>query len=134
MKYIITEQQMDRVKEKNWIDFFTQVIGRTCDQIQSSCSEISADNFPTDLSFDTCEDIERLERIEVDSVTFNKSNDGTIPNFTLTITIYFNSRSFRNFESLLYDMSGRFRKIIGTNITWKVQDEINHYDSSKFDM
>ena len=128
MKYIITEQQMDRVKEKNWIDFFTQVTERTCDQISLSCSEIDADNFPVDLSFDTCEDIQTLERIEIDSVTFNKSNDGTIPNFILTVTIYHNSPGFRNFESLLYNLSDRFRKILGSNVTWKVQDEINHYD------
>ena len=94
-------------------------------------SEIDADNFPVDLSFDTCEDIEHLEKIEVSSVDYNKSNDGTIPNFTIQIRIYFNSPDFRNFDSLLYELSNRFTKTLGSNVNWKVLDQINHYDNLK---
>lgn len=133
MKYIITESQRNRIVEmsteqnKNWVAILTSLIDKTCNQIQLSCSEIDADNFPVGLNFDICEDIEHLEKIEVDSVNYNKSNDGTIPNFTVQIRIYSNSPSFRNYDSLLYELSNRFTKTLGSNVNWKVLDQLNHY-------
>jgi hypothetical protein len=133
MKFIITESQRNRIfektieKKKNWVPILTSLIEKTCEQIELSCSEIDADDFPVDISFDTCEDIEHLERIEIESVDYNESNDGTIPNFTLQIRIYSNSPSFRNFDSLLYELSDRFTKTLGSNVNWKVLDQLNHY-------
>jgi len=137
MKYIITESQRNRIVEismdqnKNWVAILTSLIDKTCNQIQLSCSEIDADNFPVGLNFDICEDIEHLEKIEVDSVNYNKSNDGTIPNLTVQIRIYSNSPSFRNYDSLLYELSDRFTKTLGSNVNWKVLDQLNNYDDLK---
>jgi len=137
MKYIITESQRSRIfentieKKKNWVPILTSLVEKTCEQIELSCSEIDANDFPVGLNFDICEDIEHLEKIEVDSVDYNKSNDGTIPNFTVQIRIYFNSPDFRNFDSLLYELSNRFTKTLGSNVNWKVLDQINHYDNLK---
>jgi hypothetical protein len=137
MKYIITESQRNRIFEystkekKNWVPILTSLTDETCNEIEQSCSEIDADDFPVGVNFDICEDIEHLEKIEIESVNYNESNDGTIPNFTVQIRIYSNSPSFRNFDSLLYELSDRFTKTLGSNVNWKVLDQINHYDNLK---
>ena len=137
MKYIITEAQRNRILEyttkedKNWIAILTSLTNETCNEIELSCSEIDADDFPVGVNFDICEDIEHLEKIEIDSVDYNESNDGTIPNFTVKIRIYSNSPSFRNFDSLLYELSDRFTKTLGSNVNWKILDQINHYNRSR---
>jgi hypothetical protein len=137
MKYIITESQRNRIFEystkesKNWVAILTSLTDETCNEIELSCSQIDADDFPIGVNFDICEDIEHLEKIEIESVNYNESNDGTIPNFTVQIRIYSNSPSFRNFDSLLYELSDRFTKTLGSNVNWKVLDQINHYDNLK---
>ena len=137
MKYIITEAQRNRILEyttkedKNWIAILTSLTNETCNEIELSCSEIDADDFPVGVNFDICEDIEHLEKIEIDSVDYNESNDGTIPNFTVKIRIYSNSPGFRNFDSLLYELSDRFTKTLGSNVNWKILDQINHYNRSR---
>jgi hypothetical protein len=137
MKYIITESQRSRIFEyttkesKNWVAILTSLTDETCNEIELSCSEIDADDFPVGVNFDICEDIEHLEKIEIESVGYNESNDGTIPNFTVQIRIYSNSPSFRNFDSLLYELSDRFTKTLGSNVNWEVIDQINHYNRSR---
>ena len=137
MKYIITESQRNRIFEystkesKNWVAILTSLTDETCNEIELSCSEIDADDFPVGVNFDICEDIEHLEKIEIESVGYNESNDGTIPNFTIQIRIYSNSPSFRNFDSLLYELSDRFTKTLGSNVNWEVIDQINHYNRSR---
>ena len=137
MKYIITESQRNRIFEystkesKNWTAILTSLTDETCSEIGLSCSEIDADDFPVGVNFDICEDIEHLEKIEIESVDYNESNDGTIPNFTVKIRIYSNSPSFRNFDSLLYELSDRFTKTLGSNVNWKILDQINHYNRSR---
>jgi hypothetical protein len=137
MKYIITESQRNRIFEyttkesKNWVAILTSLTDETCNEIELSCSEIDADDFPVGVNFDICEDIEHLEKIEIESVGYNESNDGTIPNFTVQIRIYSNSPSFRNFDSLLYELSDRFTKTLGSNVNWEVIDQINHYNRSR---
>jgi hypothetical protein len=137
MKYIITESQRNRIFEystkekKNWVAILTSLTDKTCKEIELSCSEIDADDFPVGVNFDICEDIEHLEKIEIEAVDYNESNDGTIPNFTVQIRIYSNSPSFRNFDSLLYELSDRFTKTLGSNVNWKVLDQINHYNRSR---
>lgn len=133
MKYIITESQRNRIfentieKKRNWVPILTSLVEKTCEQIELSCSEIDANDFPVGVNFDICEDIEHLEKIEIESVNYNESNDGTIPNFTIQIRIYSNSSSFRNYDSLLYELSDRFTKTLGSNVNWKVLDQLNHY-------
>lgn len=137
MKYIITESQRNRIFEystkekKNWVAILTSLTDKTCKEIELSCSEIDADDFPVGVNFDICEDIEHLEKIEIEAVDYNESNDGTIPNFTVQIRIYSNSPSFRNFDSLLYELSDRFTKTLGSNVNWEVLDQINHYNRSR---
>jgi hypothetical protein len=137
MKYIITESQRNRIFEystkesKNWVAILTSLTDETCNEIEQSCSEIDADDFPVGVNFDICEDIEHLEKIEIEAVDYNESNDGTIPNFTVQIIIYSNSPSFRNFDSLLYELSDRFTKTLGSNVNWEVLDQINHYNRSR---
>jgi len=112
MKYIITESQRNRIfentieKKRNWVPILTSLVEKTCEQIELSCSEIDANDFPVGVNFDICED-------------------------TIQIRIYSNSPSFRNFDSLLYELSDRFTKTLGSNVNWKVLDQINHYDNLK---
>jgi len=67
MKYIITESQRNRIfentieKKRNWVPILTSLVEKTCEQIELSCSEIDANDFPVGVNFDICEDISQYK-------------------------------------------------------------------------
>lgn len=120
MKYLITESQYKLINESDKrIEFFQDFIDNKVDYIRKHCGEHNADNYPGDIGFASCDQIEQIERIKVidaNWTTIMHSNQSKEHKYmTVKIMVYYSSIRKGEFDAddLTYDLERMIRKSTG---------------------
>ena len=119
MKYIITESQYSLILEsQQYVEFFQEFIDSKMEYIRRVCDQ-SADDYQGDVGFETCNQIENLEKVivtDADWVTIKHSNrDDEQKYMSVKLMIYFSSIRRGDFDAddLTYDLERMIRKSTG---------------------
>lgn len=116
MKYILTESQYNLILESNqYVEFFQDFIDSKMEYIRRVCDQ-SADDYDGDVGFETCNQIEQIEKVKVTSadwITIKHSNrDEEKKYMSVKIMIYYSSIRRGDFDAdnLTYDLEQMIRK------------------------
>ena len=118
MKIIITESQYNRLQENNdkTISFFQDLINEKLKYIKENCEGINSEEYNDYIGFETCDEIDLVERIEVKDVRIIRSQafpyTTTMSTIVLNVEIYYNS--IKQSESL-------------SNVRWDLQKILKNY-------
>jgi hypothetical protein len=119
MKYIITESQYSLILEsQQYVEFFQEFIDSKMEYIRRVCDQ-SADDYQGDVGFETCNQIENLEKVivtDADWVTIKHSNrDDEQKYMSVKLMIYYSSIRRGDFDAddLTYDLERMIRKSTG---------------------
>ena len=120
--YIITESQLKLLCE-NKSAIFQFLINRIFEGINTDCADDESESFPDDLSLQSCDEAEWIDRIKINN--YNLSNlDSTL---TLNVDIYSHSVGYFEPNTLLYDISKKMSDVVGT----KVKINIDQFNTKK---
>ena len=110
MKYIITESQYNLIMEsEKYINIFQELINKKLDYIRKFC-DMSADNSQGDIGWDSCDQIEQVEKVVVTSADWVAVMHSNSPQehkyMNIKIMIYYSSikRGEMNANDLIYDL------------------------------
>jgi hypothetical protein len=121
MKYLITE---------NKINSFTQrIINDTLTEFRNVCEVPDADTWPDWLSFDDCNSLESIEKIEVVNTQILKLTKGLgkqYPTFGVDINIHFSSIfASQDFSDFLIALAYRIRQKYKVTLMFNENESIN---------
>lgn len=120
MKYIITENQFNLLTENKKIQFFQDIIDKTLNHIINGCDK-SYDEFPNNISFDSCDVAELVNEIKLLSI----ENDGK-GSIILNVSIIFTSiKKYVNFDDLILNMEEIIGRKLGMKINIKELEQTN---------
>jgi hypothetical protein len=120
MKYIVTKKQFNLLTESRGTQFFQDFIDKTLKYIQEGCDK-SYDEFPNNISFDTCDVAELVEEIKL--VSIDKNQNGSI---ILNVNIIFTSiKKYVNFDELIDNLERIIRKKFGISVIIKENEQKN---------
>ena len=89
MKYIITESQYKTIVESNKrTEVFQDLINDKLEYIKKHCDEYNSDNYPNDISFDSCDEVATIENIRVSNVEYSTSTHHPYDESTKQTLIY----------------------------------------------
>lgn len=130
MKYIITESQYKLLTEDR-IDIIHTILNNVFNGIKEDCQDIDADSFPNDLSFQSCDECEAVDKITIKNhawaqVTQHSAmyKKGT-PQLVLTVDVDIDSAQRFEPHTLLFDIAHRMRDWFGVPVKIDI-DKINH--------
>lgn len=116
MKYIVTESQYNLILEsQQYVEFFQDFIDSRMEYIRRVCDQ-SAEDYEGDVGFESCNQIEQIEKVEVisaDWITIKHSNrDEEQKYMRVKIMIYYSSIKRGDFDAddLTYDLERMIRK------------------------
>ena len=116
MKYIVTESQYNLLLEsQQYVEFFQDFIDSRMEYIRRVCDQ-SAEDYEGDVGFESCNQIEQIEKVEVisaDWITIKHSNrDEEQKYMSVKIMIYYSSIKRGDFDAddLTYDLERMIRK------------------------
>lgn len=116
MKYIVTESQYNLISEsQQYVEFFQDFIDSRMEYIRRVCDQ-SAEDYEGDVGFESCNQIEQIEKVEVisaDWITIKHSNrDEEQKYMRVKIMIYYSSIRRGDFDAddLTYDLERMIRK------------------------
>lgn len=116
MKYILTESQYNLILEsQQYVEFFQDFIDSKMEYIRRVCDQ-SADDYEGDVGFETCNQIEQIEKVKVTSadwITIKHSNrDEEKKYMSVKIMVYYSSIRRGDFDAdnLTYDLEQMIRK------------------------
>lgn len=116
MKYIVTESQYNLILEsQQYVEFFQDFIDGKMEYIRRVCDQ-SAEDYEGDVGFESCNQIEQIEKVEVisaDWITIKHSNrDEEQKYMRVKIMIYYSSIKRGDFDAddLTYDLERMIRK------------------------
>lgn len=116
MKYIVTESQYNLILEsQQYVEFFQDFIDSRMEYIRRVCDQ-SAEDYEGDVGFESCNQIEQIEKVEVisaDWITIKHSNrDEEQKYMSVKIMIYYSSIKRGDFDAddLTYDLERMIRK------------------------
>ena len=116
MKYIVTESQYSLILEsQQYVEFFQDFIDSRMEYIRRVCDQ-SAEDYEGDVGFESCNQIEQIEKVEVisaDWITIKHSNrDEEQKYMRVKIMIYYSSIKRGDFDAddLTYDLERMIRK------------------------
>lgn len=116
MKYIVTESQYNLISEsQQYVEFFQDFIDSRMEYIRRVCDQ-SAEDYEGDVGFESCNQIEQIEKVEVisaDWITIKHSNrDEEQKYMRVKIMIYYSSIKRGDFDAddLTYDLERMIRK------------------------
>ena len=119
MKYIITESQYSLILEsQQYVEFFQEFIDSKMEYIRRVCDQ-SADDYQGDVGFETCNQIEQIEKVKVTSadwITIKHSNRYDEQKYmSVKLMIYYSSIRRGDFDAddLTYDLERMIRKSTG---------------------
>lgn len=110
--YIITESQLKLLCE-NKSAIFQYLINRVLDGINTDCFDDESNSFPNDLDFQSCDEVEWIDRIKINNYETSKLDSTLI----LNVDVYSHSVGYFEPNTLLYDISQRMSDLIGTKVT-----------------
>jgi hypothetical protein len=112
MKYILTESQYRRLQENNSrnVGFFQDLINQKLDYIVKYCNEMESEEFPRDIGFQTCDEVDSIENIRVTDVQFvkssvhpyKKSDESSL--IIINLMIDYRSIKYVSFDNLIWDL------------------------------
>ena len=121
MKYLITESQFSNTIKR--------LINDTLTEFRNGCEEIDADTFPLWLSFDACDSLESIEKIEVVNTQILKLTKGLgkqYPTFSVDINIHFSSIfASQDFSDFLIELAYRIRQKYKVTLMFNENESIN---------
>jgi hypothetical protein len=105
MKYLITENRLNSLTQK--------IIDETFNEFRNVCEVPDADTFPDWLSFDDCDSLESIEKIEVVNAQILTPAKGFRPyqTFGVDVDIYFsNIFASQDFSDFLIALAYRIKQ------------------------
>ena len=121
MKYLITENQFHSTINK--------VFQQTVNEIKNFCEVPYAETFPDWLGFDDCDQINIIEKIEINNIEKEKSKSNVLgekyPTFIVWVKIYYDTTRFYDFDDLKFTISDRIFKKYKIRVNVRIQEEIN---------
>jgi hypothetical protein len=121
MKYLITESQFSNTIKR--------LINDTLTEFRNVCEVPDADTWPDWLSFDDCNTLESIEKIEVVNVQNLKLTKGLgkqYPTFGVDINIHFSSIfASQDFSDFLIALAYRIRQKYKVTLMFRENESIN---------
>lgn len=124
MKYLITEGQFDSVTQK--------LINDTLSEFRNLCEIPDADTWSDLLSFDDCDNLESIEKIQVVNSEKVKSVPGLIkitskyPIIKVDVDIYFSSLfASQDFSDFLFSLAYRIKQKYKVQLNFNENELIN---------
>jgi len=124
MKYLITEGQFDSVTQK--------LINDTLNEFRNVCEIPDADTWSDLLSFDDCDTLESIEKIQVVNSEKVKSVPGLIkitskyPIIKVDVDIYFSSLfASQDFSDFLFSLAYRIKQKYKVQLSFNENELIN---------
>ena len=121
MKYLITESQFSNTIKR--------LIKDTLTEFRNVCEVPDADTWPDWLSFDDCNSLESIEKIEVvntQTLTLTKGLGKQYPTFGVDIDIYFSSIfASQDFSDFLISLAYRIRQKYKVTLMFNENESIN---------
>jgi hypothetical protein len=121
MKYLITENRLN--------SFTQRIINDTLNEFRDVCEVPDADTFPDWLSFDDCDSLESIEKIEVVNTQTQTPAKGFIKNyqtFGVDVDIYFsNIVASQDFSDFLIALAYRINQKYKIQLNFKENELIN---------
>jgi hypothetical protein len=123
MKYIITESQYKTIVESNKrIEVFQDLINDKLEYIKKHCDTYNADNYPNDISFDSCDDVATIENIRVSNVEYSTSLHHPYDESTkktlimLHLIIDYDFMKYKSYDNVIWDIKQMLMKSTGLPI------------------
>ena len=125
MKYIIKESQYDRLLENksNKMQIFQDLINGKLEYIKKHCDEYNADNYPNDISFDSCDEVSTIENIRVVNFEYATSNHHPYNDSTKTTSIIlhliieYDFMKYKSHDNVIWDIKQMLIKSTGLPIS-----------------
>jgi hypothetical protein len=121
MKYLITENRLN--------SFTQRIINDTLNEFRDVCEVPDADTWPDWLSFDDCDSLESIEKIEVVNTQIQTPAKGFIKNyqtFGVDVDIYFsNIVASQDFSDFLIALAHRINQKYKIQLNFKENELIN---------
>jgi hypothetical protein len=125
MKYIIKESQYDRLLENksNKMQIFQDLINGKLEYIKKHCDEYNADNYPNDISFDSCDEVSTIENIRVVNFEYATSNHHPYNDSTKTTSIIlhliieYDFMKYKSYGDVIEDIKQMLMKSTGLPIS-----------------
>ena len=121
MKYLITESQFSNTIKR--------LINDTLTEFTNVCEVPDADTWPDWLSFDDCNSLESIEKIEVVNVQklkLIKGYEKKYPTFGVDINIHFSSIfASQDFSDFLIALAYRIRQKYKVTLMFRENESIN---------
>ena len=122
MKYILTESQYNLILEsERYINLFQDLIDKKLEYIKKVCL-LSSEDYQGDVGAETCDQIEFIEKIEVESAGWVNITHNTRPvdekYMSVKMIVYFSDlhEGFLTVEDLTYDLEQILRRTTGMPI------------------
>ena len=124
MKYIIKESQYDRLLENksNKMQIFQDLINGKLEYIKKHCDEYNADNYPNDISFDSCDEVSTIENIRVSNMEYSTSTHHPYDESTkktliiLHLIIDYDTMRYQSYDNVIWDIKQMLIKSTGLPI------------------
>jgi hypothetical protein len=123
MKYIITESQYKTIVESNKrIGVFQDLINDKLEYIKKHCDSYNADNYPNDISFDSCDEVATIENIRVSNVEYSTSLHHPYDESTkktlimLHLIIDYDFMKYKSYDNVIWDIKQMLMKSTGLPI------------------
>jgi hypothetical protein len=106
-------------KGRNKQQFFQDLINDILNYIKVGCDK-SYDEFPQDISFDMCDDAEKIKRIEIIDINRSKTE------YVLDVRVrYFSIHPHVDMGEVLYDIGEMMRKKTGIKFWIREKENVN---------
>lgn len=121
MKYLITENRLN--------SFTQRIINDTLNEFRDVCEVPDADTWPDWLSFDDCDSLESIEKIEVvntQTLTLTKGLGKQYQTFGVDVDIYFsNIFASQDFSDFLIALAYRIKQKYKIALMFNENESIN---------
>jgi hypothetical protein len=124
MKYIITESQYNNLLENktNKLQIFQDLINDKLEYIKKHCDDYNADNYPNDISFDSCDEVATIENIRVSNMEYSTSLHHPYDESTkktlimLHLIIDYDFMKYKSYDNIIWDIKQMLMKSTGLPI------------------
>ena len=123
MKYIITESQYKTIVESNKrVEVFQDLINDKLEYIKKHCDDYNADNYPNDISFDSCDEVATIENIRVSNIEYSTSTHHPYDESTkktliiLHLIIDYDFMKYKSYDNVIWDIKQMLIKSTGLPI------------------
>lgn len=125
MKVLIKESQYKKLFENksNRIEIFQDLINDKLSYIKKHCDDYNADNYPSDIGFDSCDEVTTIENIRVSDFEYVTSNHHPYNESTKTTSIIlhliidYDFMKYKSYDNVIEDIRQMLMKSTGLPIS-----------------